>query len=352
MSPDRTDTYLQFLQDWAVWLASYMNEVFSLAARQTSHWHHRVRTFGRFQMSTQKKSAKHALKVALLASALGACASQPLMTVDDLNVLQQAPPGAVIAYGAEPLQFGELTLPDGPGPHPVLVWIHGGCWLSTYDISHSRALAQAFAGEGLAVWNLEYRRVGNPGGGWPGTFMDIANGADYIRTLAKEFPLDLSRVIVGGHSAGGHLALWLAGRDKISSTAEIYIEDPILPNGVLAMAPAVDIHALHKRGTCNGVIENLMGGTPGTVPDRYAAAAPLTMAPLRVPQVVFIGSHDDDWSWLGRAYSERARDADDGQVRLIEARHSAHFEMINPQSSTWNDVKAAVRWLVRQAFES
>lgn len=256
------------------------------------------------------------------------------MTVEDLHVLEKAPAGTVFAYGPEPRQFGELTLPEGSGPYPVLIWIHGGCWLSTYDISHSRALAQALAREGFAVWNLEYRRVGNPGGGWPGMFLDVARGADYVRTLAQRYSLDLSRVIVGGHSAGGHLALWLAGRTKISPEMEIYIEEPLVPTGVLALAPAVDIVALQEQGTCDGVIEKLMGGTPGEFPDRYAAAAPLTMVPLEVPQVVLVGVHDDDWTWLGRGYSDRAHAAGDYELHLIEAPRSGHFDMINPTSST------------------
>ena len=133
-----------------------------------------------------------------------------LMTSNDLDHLVAPPAEARISYGDDALQFGELRLPDGPGPHPVAIVIHGGCWLGEFDLTHIGTLAEALNEEGIAAWVIEYRRIGNPGGGWPGTFEDVARGADHLRKIAKEHPLDLDRVIAVGHSAGGHLALWLA----------------------------------------------------------------------------------------------------------------------------------------------
>src|SRR5262245_6784070 len=130
------------------------------------------------------------------------------MTSADLGPLCTAA-GERISYGTDPLQFGELTLPAGQGPHPLVINVHGGVWLAAYSIDHTHAMARALADSGFAVWNLEYRRVGHEGGGWPGTFLDVSHGVEHARALASSRPIDLARVCLMGHSAGGHLALWL-----------------------------------------------------------------------------------------------------------------------------------------------
>ncbi len=280
-----------------------------------------------------------------LLAVLGVANAADIMTVEDIPLLERSLPGIVIPYGDDPSQFGELSLPKGAGPHPVIVWIHGGCWLSQYGIKHSRIVAQAFAQNGFAVWNLEYRRVGNPGGGWPGTFLDIGHGADHLRSLAERFPLDLSRIIVGGHSAGGHLALWLAARAKIAADSDIYIGNPLPVHGVLALAPAAQLEALYEKAACDSVVEKLIGGAPEAVPERYAAASPIHMAPLGLPQAIVIGDHDEHWTWVGRAYAEAARAAGDHNIRMIEAPDSGHFEMVYPPSSTWPLVLEALHSL-------
>ena len=144
----------------------------------------------------------------------GLLSAEPdIMTVEDLLAeLSSGQPGMKIAYGSDPLQFGELHVPAGEGPFPVVIFIHGGCWLAEYDITTTRPLAGALRDQGIAVWNLEYRRVGNPGGNYPGLLLDIGSGTDHLKQLASDYPLDLSRVIVMGHSAGGHLALWTGAR--------------------------------------------------------------------------------------------------------------------------------------------
>src|SRR5262249_45814523 len=128
----------------------------------------------------------------LAAFPLGA---QRVMSASDLGSLVAGPPTARIPYGPSPLPFANLPLPRTPGPHPVIVLVHGGCWLSQYDIAHLGKLEQALADSGFAVWSIEYRRVGNDGGGWPGTFTDVALGADHLRSVAAKYQLDLNRVI-------------------------------------------------------------------------------------------------------------------------------------------------------------
>jgi len=270
--------------------------------------------------------------------------AQRLMTSADLSSLT-APPAQRIPYGPEPLQFGSLRLPKRPGPHPVLVFIHGGCWLSAFDIAHVAALEQAIADSGIAVWSLEYRRVGDTGGGWPGTFLDVARGVDYLRTIAPRYGLDLNRVVLGGHSAGGHLAIWAAARKKIPSTSELVVRDPLAARAVFALAPAPDLEALHASGVCRRVMDGLIGGSPTDYADRYAAGSPMRLAPIGLPQVLIIGALDSAWAPVGRAYAARARAAGDSAVQLIEAPESGHFELIAPATSTWPVVIGTLRKL-------
>src|SRR5262245_35551596 len=132
------------------------------------------------------------------------------------TLIRPAPPADHrITYGSNEFQFGELRLPKGAGPHPVALVIHGGGWMSQYGLSYMGHMGVALTEVGLATCSIEYRRVGNQGGGWPVTFEDASRAADHLRTIAKTYPLDLNRVVAVGHSAGGHLALWLAARKHL-----------------------------------------------------------------------------------------------------------------------------------------
>jgi acetyl esterase/lipase len=281
---------------------------------------------------------------AILALALDPLAvqAQDLLSAGDVVAMESPAPEHVIRYGGDPLQFGHLRLPEGEGPHPVVVFIHGGCWLSMFDIGHVGLLEEALTQEGYAVWSLEYRRVGDAGGGWPGTFQDVGAGADHLRVLADRFQLDLERVIVAGHSAGAQFALWIAARGRIPRESELWVEEPLPVKGVLALAPAADLEGLHTAGVCGNVIDGLMGGSPEAVPDRYAAASPMQLAPIGVPQTLVVGAHDSSWGPGGQVYLESARGAGDDSVVLMEAPESGHFEMIVPSTSSW--------WVVTQAL--
>jgi acetyl esterase/lipase len=257
-----------------------------------------------------------------------------------------APPTAVVTYGAAPEQFGRLRLPAGPGPHPVVLFLHGGCWLSQYDIAHAAALEQALADSGYAVWSLEYRRVGNAGGGWPGTWQDVARGADHLRELAQRHPLDLSRVIAAGHSAGGYFALWLAARDKLPAASPLAAANPLPVRGVLALAPAPDLEGLHAAGVCGKVIDRLMGGSPEAVPERYAQASLMQLAPIAVPTEVVMGAEDGAWRPAGEAYLKRAAERGDRRVHTVVVPGAGHFDVIAPFAPAWRDVMAGVRALL------
>ncbi len=276
---------------------------------------------------------------------------EPLIGVGTILNATSPPPDAQIAYGDDPLQFGKLRLPDEEGPHPVVIFIHGGCWLASFDIAHTGPIEEALAAEGYAVWSLEYRRVGNVGGGWPGTFLDIGRGADHLRMLADTYDLDLSRVVASGHSAGGHLALWLAARNTLPNQSELAVADPLDIHGVVGLAPAPDLESLYAEQFCGHVIDGLIGGAPTTFPERYAAASPMQLAPIEVPQIHVIGSRDRTWAPVGRRYLQRAQETG-SPVNVIHAPASGHFEMISPTSSTWPLIQEAFRAHFESAKDS
>ena len=268
---------------------------------------------------------------------------QELIGAGDALRFESPEPDHRIAYGSHPLQFGNLRLPEGDGPHPVVALVHGGCWLSMFDLTYIGQAEQAIADAGFAVWSIEYRRVGDEGGGWPATYLDVGNGFDYLRELSGPYGLDLTRVVAAGHSAGGSLALWAAARDKIDSASDLYVEDPVSVQAVFALAPAADLEGLQAGGTCGNVVGRLMGGSPLEHPDRYRAASPMQLTPVGVPQTLLIGGLDATWAPPGRAYYNRAITVGDSEVRVVDLPESGHFEMVVPSTSTWPLVIAALR---------
>ena len=185
-----------------------------------------------------------------------------------------------ISYGDDPSQFGDLFLPAGPGPHPVLFMLHGGCWRAQYGLGPMGQFARAIANEdGIAVWSLEYRRLGN-GGGWPNTFLDVATGADLLRELAKQYPLDLNNAVVTGHSAGGHLALWSGARHRVPSDSPIYSENPFPFKKVIALAPVCDLERAVAWDICVDAADVLVGGHPREVWQNYYQGSPSALLPL------------------------------------------------------------------------
>jgi acetyl esterase/lipase len=277
-----------------------------------------------------------------------ACRAQNL-TFQDIQKLKAAPADHRIPYGAGAQQFGELRLPAGRGPHPVAIIIHGGCWYSEYDLGHVAGFAEALNGLGVATWAIEYRRIGDAGGGFPGTFEDVARGADFLRPLARTYPLDLGRVVVVGHSAGGQLALWLAARgvaavgsavgSKAHSSAALRLR------GVVSLAGITDMRKFGPR--CGGAAAKLLGGSPDEVPERYEQTSPVELLPARVPVRLVHGAADKIVPVeLGREYEAAARRGG-GDVRLAVVEGAGHFELIAPGSSAWPAVREALLSLTR-----
>jgi acetyl esterase/lipase len=290
-----------------------------------------------------RKGSRAGAAALMLIVTVGPAGAQTLLSARDLAGLPSPAPDFKIPYGPDALQFGKLRLPNGPGPLPVVVFIHGGCWLSAFDIQHAASLEQGLADEGYAVWSVEYRRVGDDGGGWPDSFLDVGEGVDYLRALAREYPLDLDRVVISGHSAGGAFALWVAARPRIPRESPLWTEEPLPVRAVVALAPAPNLAELHARGVCGDVIDGLMGGSPEAYPERYDAASPMRLTPLGLPQTLVVGALDRSWGPSGHAYYERATRSGDTDVRLVELPESGHFEMIVPTSSSWPRVLAVFR---------
>lgn len=245
-------------------------------------------------------------------------------------------------YGSNALQFGDLRLPHGSGPHPVAVVIHGGFWRAQYDLAHIGHLCAALTAAGFATWNIEYRRIGNQGGGWPGTFQDVAAAADYLRKLAPSYDLALDRVVTVGHSAGGHLALWLAARHRIPAGDELYVRDPLAVRAAVPLAAVSDLTLAWALRLRDGIVQVLMGGTPEEEPDRYYAASPAALLPLGLPQTLIHGTGDESVPYvMSERYARTAQEAGD-HVTFLTLPGAGHFALIDPRSQEWPAVQAAI----------
>ena len=284
------------------------------------------------------------MAVAILALAGTAAAScEGTATYAQLLRLPHTPPDLVSAYGPAPEQVGELWLPHGPAPFPVVVVLHGGCWFASVDRAYLQPLAARLASAGFAVWLPEYRRLGSPGGGWPGTFQDAAAAVDHLRVLAEGQPLDLTRVVVLGHSAGGHLALWLAARPGLPPDTPVSSPDPFPLRGVVSLAGIPDLQQASLRGVCGSAPSQLLGDDPQTT---ISLASPAERLPLNVPQRLLGGDCDGivppD---LASGFALRAVAAgDQATARILPGAN--HFDLVDPTGAAWTTVLSAVRRLV------
>lgn len=260
------------------------------------------------------------------------------------DILERSPPSGAhrIAYGSEPHQFGDLRIPIGDGPHPVVIGIHGGYWRAKYDLTYFGHACVALTNAGFATWNIEYRRTGEPGGGWPGTFQDAGAAADFLRDLAPTYNLSLGSVLAVGHSAGGHLALWLAGRHHIPDDSELYIPGPLPLHGAVALAGVVDLRRAWTLGLSENATGLLMGGSPDEFLERYTVGSPYDLLPLGIRQFLIHGTVDDSVPLeLSERYVRRATAKGD-LATLLTLPDIGHFELVDPNSSVWSTVVSVV----------
>jgi acetyl esterase/lipase len=285
------------------------------------------------------RSAAYPLALAL-SIALAACsvttpagpAAADLMSWPQLLERQRPEPSATIRYGEDQMQVVDLWLPQGKGPHPTVLMIHGGCWQT--EIADRRIMnwiADDLRKRGIAVWNIDYRGVDRNGGGYPGTFVDASAAADALRRGAGRYGLDISKLVAIGHSAGGHLALWLAARPRLPENSPLRTPQPLPIKTVISLGGLPDLEEAARppgSGCGTEVIGKLTGG-------RFEDTSVPRLAPLGVDQVLINGLQD---KIIPTAYAEgyaapmRAA-GDDVKVRLLD--RTGHVELIAPETLAW-----------------
>jgi acetyl esterase/lipase len=244
------------------------------------------------------------------------------------------------AYGPDPSQFGDLYLPKGTATKGVTVVLHGGFWLAEYDLSLGAPLAADLASRGYASFNLEYRRVGD-GGGWPTTLQDVADGIDLLGSLN----VDTSHVVAIGHSAGGQLAAWAAGRSRLPVSAPG--RDPkVAVTAVVSQAGVLDLTTAAMTGVGGTAEADFLGGTPAQVPQRYAIADPIKQVPLAAT-VLCVHSRADQNVPFAQSVSYVAAARTAGAVATLTEVEGDHFTLIDPASAAWRTVVQALPGLLK-----
>ena len=261
-----------------------------------------------------------------------------LMAWPDLLTRERPTESVAIPYGTDALQVVDLWLPKGKGPHPTVLMVHGGCWQT--EIADRRIMnwiADDLRQRGIAVWNIDYRGVDRTGGGYPGTFLDAAAAADALRTHAARYKLDTSRIVAVGHSAGGHLALWLAGRGRLSADSALRTPNPLPIRHVVSLGGLPDLEQARaeEQGCGPEVIDKLVG--PPTMSSRrvYADTSIPHLAPLGVPQTLVNGDRDRIIpTHFAYDYATKMLAAGD-PVRVAIIPNQGHVELIAPETPAW-----------------
>lgn len=238
-------------------------------------------------------------------------------------------------YGDDPSQFADLYLPvSDTTVRGAVVIIHGGYWRSTYGAELGAPLARDLAARGYACWNLEYRRAGN-GGGWPATFDDVAVGMDHLAVAAAEHGLDLGSTTALGHSAGGHLAVWAAGRAGLPAGAPGSGTPVAQLTAVVSQAGVLNLREARALGLSDDAVENLLGEPEDA--ERYALADPMTAIPLHVPVYAVHGKKDTTVPLSQSESYVRAATAAGATAELAVV-PGDHFAVITPGSKAWDRI--------------
>jgi len=237
-----------------------------------------------------------------------------------------------LAYGSDPNQFGDLRLPKAATAKPrvVVMNIHGGYWRADYGLAHAGPSCAALTQQGIATWNVEYRRIGNEGGGWPGSFEDVVRAYRFLVQIATQYNLDASRIVVMGHSAGGQLALCLVAHEPTVRR-------------VVSLAGVVDLQRAFELHLSSDAVVEFLGGKPDQVAAHYRIANPMRLSIREARQVLIHGLDDDvvppD---LSRRYVE-AKEKSGEKVALVQIPEANHFDVIDPRSKAWSVVVRSIR---------
>jgi acetyl esterase/lipase len=283
------------------------------------------------------------------------CAAEAVaapITFKDLLARPRATPTQTVAYGSAPHQFAELWLPAGKGPHPTVVMIHGGCWLAELPGTELMAyISEDLRQHGYAVWSIDYRRIGEDGGGYPGTFLDTAIAVDKLKEIAPANKLDLKKLVAIGHSAGGHLVTWSAARPHLPKSSPLATPNPLPITGVISLAGINDLAAYRDKGpsACGGpaTIDALVGADTRKG-ELYADTSPAALLPIGVELAVISGELDKIVPpSFGTRFAAAAAKAGDHNVTEVVFRDAGHFELIDPTSDAWKHIRAKINALMK-----
>jgi acetyl esterase/lipase len=256
------------------------------------------------------------------------------MSSEDILTLAPPPADARLPYGSDPNQFGELRVPKGEGPFPIAMNIHGGFWRAKYDLAHAGHLCTALTTKGVATFNLEYRRVGNKGGGWPATFEDIAAGFRFLPQIAGKYKLDAAKIVVMGHSAGGQLALCLAAHEPKVKSA-------------ISLAGVVDLQQAWEQHLSNDAVVEFLGGKPKDVPEHYHEADPMQLSIPKAEQWLVYGLKDDTVPPIFSRNYVQQKQGKGENAHLLEISLAGHYELIDPHSVAWPKIEQTVMHLLK-----
>lgn len=276
----------------------------------------------------------------------GRASAAKLLDWPDLLARPMPSPTEKIAYGPDPMQFGELWLPEGEGPFPVVLIVHGGCWLSSIaKLSIMNYAAEDLRRRGIAVWNIEYRGVDKPGGGYPGTFQDVAAGADALEKIGPAHHLRVDRVVAYGHSAGGHLVMWLAARPRLPVGSPLWSAYPLRIAGVLSAGGLPDLEPEAAGDVCGkGVIARLVGPVTPAHPNVWADTSPAELGIGPEPQVQINGEEDPiappDFAHTYAAKMKNPR------LTTIVLPDTGHAELVAPGTAAWATVVHTIELLL------
>jgi len=262
-----------------------------------------------------------------------------LLTWSDLLSQEKPTPSQTIRFDEGTTDLVDLWLPETPGPHPVVVMVHGGCWQKAIaDRTLMNYAAEDLRQRGMAVWNIEYRGVEEEGGGYPGTYLDVARAADALREHAAANDLDMSRVAGIGHSAGGHLVTWLATRPALKNDSPLHSSDPLIMQGVINAGGLADLKLsvqVTQYDCLGAILDDLIGTATDARPNVYSDTSPAEMLPIPGNFVSVSGAMDRiSPPGLADALAEKDRTAG-GSGRAIIVPGNNHVDLIAPGTAAW-----------------